>query len=187
MNMAKIDPNALSATGTSAVIYVTIVIDADTVITTHPNPSTDPNHPTPIGHDMGFMTTSSEYVVSGNGTGDLVIKAEVDDVLRWTSVSESHNMDAAVFTYAFEKFGGTQVTGPITLEPFTKTAIFPTAANPPAVKQVPQNFWFMVCDVNNVGTENYNVKFGLYTRTRGSDGQGLYGYFYWDPTLQVNR
>ncbi|MEO8379786.1 MAG: inclusion body family protein [Acidobacteriota bacterium] len=185
--MAKIDANALSDSGTSAVIYVTIVIDADTVITTYPNPSKDPNSPTGISHGMGFMTTSSEYVVSGNGTGDLSIKAEVGDVIRWTSLSESGNMDAAVFTYAFDKFGGTQVTGPVTLEPFTKMTIFPTTANPPAVKQVNQNFWFMVCDVTNVGTENYNVKFGLYTRTRGTDGQSLLGYFYWDPTLQVNR
>lgn len=185
--MAKIDSNALAANGTSEVIYVTIVIDTDTVITRFPNPSQDPNSPTGIQHDLGFMVTSSEYVISGNGTGDVVIRAEVGDVIRWTSMSESNNNDSAVFTYAFNRSGGTQVLGPLTLNTFTKQAIVPASANPPTVTQADQNFWFLNGNVTNKGTESYTVSFGLYRRQRGTPGQTLYGYFYWDPTLQVGQ
>lgn len=185
--MATKDAIILAANGTSEVIYVTIVIDTDTVITNYPNPSQDPQNPTGIAHDLGFLVTSREYVVSGNGTGDLNIKAEVGDTLRWTSMSESDNMDTAVFTYAFNQSGGTKVTGNVTLDTFTTQSMFPTSANPPQVNQINQNYWFMTCNITDNGTESYTVNFGLYRRTRGVPGQALFGYFYWDPTLTVGQ
>ena len=170
---------------TSATIYVQIIIDTDALIAAYPKPSQDYKNPTGIGHNMGFMVTATEFVNSGQGTGDLSFKAEVGDTIRWTSSSISNNFDSAVFVYQMNKFSGTQVTDTPELKTFTKTSMVPQTAIPPTVTQAPQNYWFMTCEVLNIGTEGYNVCFGLYNRVRGGTGQTLYGYFYWDPTITV--
>ena len=176
----------LAEATTEATIYIQVIIDSDSVMKAHPNPSQDPNKPTGIAHNQGFMVAASEYVKSGQGTGDLVITAEVGDTIRWTSSSTSNNFDSAAFTYRMDKFRGAQVTDTPEFKVFRRTSMVPTSATPPTVNQASQSFWFMTSEVLNPGEEGYNIQFGLYTRDRGVAGQNLYGYFYWDPTIIVN-
>jgi hypothetical protein len=183
--MQENDDAIFAAETTAATIYVQIIVDCDALMAAYPNPSQDYQHPTGIAHNQGFMVTSNEYVNSGQGTGDLSFRAEVGDTIRWTSSSMSNNFDSAVFVYQMNKFSGTQVTDTPELKTFTKTSMVPQSAIPPTVTQAQQNYWFMTCEVEKTGTEGYTVNFGLYRRVRGTSGQSLYGYFYWDPTITV--
>lgn len=170
------------------VINIVVVIDTDSIINDFSGKSVSQNsdNPTPIGHQYSFMVATSKSTINGSGTADLNVKAYVDDNLRWTGISESCNSDSSVLIYNLPKSGGDTVFTKPEYVRSNRSAMEPSDNTPFPVSFTKQPHWFMQSTVNDTGTEQYQVQFGLYKR--GDDGnQKLLGYFQWDPTITVNN
>ena len=173
----------------SKTINILITIDTDGIKKAFPNGgSKDSNNPTGLDHQKGFMIASGTTINSGQGTGDLSIKALVGDtVLRAFATSGSDNFEDAVLLYGMPKFRDDYVFGPFHYQDFTKTTVLPKSNTEvlPARTNVEENFWFYEADVKKKGKEGYAVKIGLYTRSPDTGEHVLYGYFWWDPEITV--
>ncbi|WCG84764.1 inclusion body family protein [Pectobacterium sp. A5351] len=172
----------------NSIINIIVVIDTDSIIRdfTGKNPSQDANKPTGISHQYSYMVVSSGSALQGQASADLNIKANVGDVIRWTGTSESDNFDSSVLVYGLPKFGGTDVFTGTTFKMYTKTSMLPKQNGPFPVTYTDQSYWFIQADINQKGTENYQIQFGLYYRPDGG-AQQLFGYFCWDPTITVSN
>jgi hypothetical protein len=170
----------------SKTINILIAIDTDAVQRNYPNPSKDPNSPTGIAHNMGYMVCTGTTVNSGQGTGDLDFNALVGDTVRAFATSGSDNFEDAVLLYGMPKFSGGEVLSAFNYQNFTKTTVNPqsTAAPLPA-KIVDEEFWFYQASVVRSGNEGYEVRFALYTRDPNTGRPVLKGYCYWDPQIRV--
>jgi nematocidal protein AidA len=172
----------------SKVIDIEIVVDTVTLLKNYPNPSKNSAAPTGIGHQYGYMVAPSASVVSGQATGDLTIKAEIGDVIRWRMLSLTGEADQAAVIYNIARFSGTQVTSsvqallahPLVPEPILVDS---KNTNPPTYNAVKQDDYYLSATVTDSGTENYNVQF--YVTERSGQSLNLLGYFVWDPTIQV--
>jgi hypothetical protein len=169
----------------SKTINILITIDTDRVLQIS-NPSKDPNNPTGIGHNLGYMVASGTTVNSGQGTGDLDFNALVGDTVRAFAVSGSDNFEDAVLLYGMPRFSGDQVFSVFAYQNFVKSTVVAQGTTAPLpARIVDEEFWFFQASVIKKGTENYKVQFGLYTRDATTGQPVLYGYFEWDPTIRV--
>ncbi len=164
-------------------ILITIATDRVKKIS---NPSQNPQQPTGIAHDLGYMVGTSDSdttTFSGQGTGDLVVSALVGDTVRAWATSGSDNFDDAVLLYGMPKFKGDDVTGPFQYKMFRRSTVVPqNESQPLPARIVEEDFWFFQSELRKKGTEQYKVQFALYKR--GNDGNPLLvGYFEWDPTF----
>lgn len=170
----------------SKIINILITIDTDAVKSRYPNPSKDSNHPTGVAHNMGYMVATGTTINSGQGTGDLSIKALVGDQVRAFATSGSDNFEDAVLLFGMPKFSGTEVFGPFNYQNFTKSTIIPQSTSTPLPGRIgEETFWFYQASVSQKGTEGYMVQFALYTRDPNTGNPVLFGYYQWDPTITV--
>jgi hypothetical protein len=174
----------------SKIINVLIALDTDRVKKDFPNTSQPLNpigsqgSPIPIGHDYGYMIASGTTVNNGQGTGDLNFNATNGDTVRAFAISGSNNFEDEVLLFGMPEFSGPQVLSTFSNQTFNhKPAVVPPLLTPPNVQ--PETFYFFQANVDDVGTEGYQVQFALYTRDADSDQPELYGYFQWDPTITV--
>jgi len=175
-------------------VNITIVIDTDKLITNFSSPSQDKDTPTAIDHSYAYMVATSAAVISGAGTGDLVVKANIGDTIAWTGISESNNFDSSVLIYkVYYNKGASQPTTPVfsndtRFKVYNKSAgILPTQDTVfPVALNNGRKSWFLKADITDIGTENYITCFAVYKRDDDSN-LSLYGYFCWDPAIVVNQ
>ncbi|WCT13042.1 inclusion body family protein [Mucilaginibacter jinjuensis] len=167
------------------IINIQVVIDTDAITNDYPNPSKDPAHPTGLPHNYMYMVATRANVIVGSGTGDLSIKADVGDIIRWYGTSEYGNFDSSVVLYKMERFAGDTVFNNLTFSVYKRQGVLPTDGSVFPINFSEQTYWFNQANVVNKGTENYNIQFALYTRQRGTANPVLFGYYYWDPTIVV--
>ncbi|GLY59367.1 hypothetical protein Pcaca05_02250 [Pectobacterium carotovorum subsp. carotovorum] len=185
--MSNIDPRNSS----NNVINVIVIIDTDSVINDFPlnSVSRDENHPKAIAHKYAHMVAPGQSTISGNGTSDLNVKANRDDVIRWTGISESDNSDSGVLIYGLPKYAGNTVFAGLEFINSARVESEPSPTNSNSALPVTfaeRKHWYAQAIVNDLGTEHYQVQFALYYRPHGGD-QELYGYFQWDPTITVKE
>ncbi|KHT02348.1 inclusion body family protein [Pectobacterium brasiliense] len=183
--------NSNELNSTNNVINVIVIIDTDRVMSdvSFSAASKDQAHPTPIGHQYSYMVAPNQSVVSGEGTGDLNIKANRDDVIRWTGLSESANSDSSVLIYGLPRYAGDTVFTGVEFVNSGRSEAEPRETNntsPLPVTFTEQKHWYAQATISKLGTEQYQVQFALYYRPRGGN-QELYGYFQWDPTITVKN
>lgn len=166
------------------IINVQITIDTEAVIKDFPNPSTDSNQPTGIGHQYEYMVVTDGSALSGQGGADLNFAAQVGDNVRFSGTSGSGNFENAVLLYGINRFGGDQVFAPFMSFTYTKEGVAPSGYHVLPAKLESLQYWFYEGRVINAGVENYKVAFALYTRDSFGKPQ-LHGYFEWDPTITV--
>ncbi|RUR99380.1 inclusion body family protein [Pectobacterium polaris] len=184
--MSEHNPEVLKSSHNT--INIIVVIDTDRIINDKEKEtvSKNPDKPTPIGHQYSYMVATNESVISGSGTADLNVKANIDDTLRWTGISESGNSDSSVLVYNLPKFAGDTVFTTPQYIKRTRSAMEPGKDSPFPVSFSEQTHWYMQSTLIAKGKEHYQVQFGLYRR--GKEGkQELFGYFQWDPTITVNN
>lgn len=173
----------------SETINVLIVIDTDYVKAHYPNGSKDKDHPTAIDHSSQFMICADPRgVVSGQGTFDLVFKANEGDIVSFRGTSIYQNSDDAVIVYGIRHWSGDQVFNTFVTNMVTLTgAVQPdrTQLDGLPANNVPQSFTSLDSKVGQAGTENFYVYFALYTLDATGENQNLFGYYYWDPQIQV--
>ena len=174
---------------TSEDINVLIVIDTDYVKEHYTTPSQDPDNPTGIAHTGEYMIAADPRgIISGQGTADLNFKANVGDNVSFRGTSIYQNSDDAVIIYDIVKYSGEEVFNTFTVNQVTRTGAVqpdPDTANGIPPLQTTQNFLSLDSKVKSAGTENFKVRFGLYTLDDNGEDQTLYGYFQWDPTITV--
>jgi nematocidal protein AidA len=170
----------------SKTINILITIDTDAVRKAVGNPSKDPNNPSGIAHNMGYMVATGTTINSGQGTGDLDFNAIVGDTVRAFATSGSDNFEDAVLLYDMPRFTGDQVFSAFAYQNFTKSTVNPQSTTTPLpARIVDEDFWFYQASVIRRGVEGYMVRFGLYTRDDTTGKPVLWGYCAWDPTIRV--
>ena len=167
----------------SQTINIQVTLDAEGIMRTYPNPSKDPNNPTGIAHNFGYMVATAN-AQSGSGTGDLTFSALVGDSVRFFGVTASNNFENSALIYGLPRFGGTQVFSDFHSYTFTKNGVSPSGESVLPAHVGEEKFWFFQAEVIAAGTENYKVQFALYNRD-GSGNPVLFGYYNWDPTITV--
>lgn len=173
-------------------VNITVVIDTDRLIANYKNPSQNSNAPTGIDHNYGYMVATSKSVISGAGTGDLVVKANVGDTIAWTAISESNNFDSSALVYkvSYNPSGSTKKVfdDNTTFSVYNKTTgILPTQNTVfPVALDYGRKYWFLEARIIDIGRENYLIYFAVYKRDDDSN-LSLYGYFYWDPAIVVEK
>lgn len=171
-------------------IDIEIVIDTVSLLKAFPNPSKDYNNPTGIDHtSYSYMIAQTAFVNSGQASGNLSVKALVNDTIRWRSLSLSGNSSQSAVIYDMQQFAGTTVTSPVFSIESQPYAPLPTLSGgyntkPPTYTKVTENDYFLQATVTNHGTEQYKVLF--YVTAEDANGNLVnQGYFYWDPTITV--
>lgn len=171
-------------------IDVLVVIDTEYVKSHYSqqvNP--DPNKPVGINHASQFMIANDPRgIVSGQGTADLNFRAKTGDYVQFRATSIYQNADDAVMVYAIDFWQGINVFNDFNCQIITRTKAVqpnPATANGLPALNVTENFTSLDSKVAKIGTEDFYVKFALYTLAPDGETQQLYGYFYWDPTITV--
>jgi hypothetical protein len=167
------------------IINIQVVIDTDAITSEYPNPSKDQRNPTGLPHKFMYMVATRANVITGSGSADLTIKADVGDIIRWYAVSEYGNFDSSVLIYDLPKWSGDTVFNNTTFSVYERQGILPANGTALPVGFSNQSFWFNQAEIVRPGTEGYYVQFALYTRQRGVADPQLFGYFFWDPTIIV--
>lgn len=96
------------------IIDILAVYDTETILRNYPNPSQDCNRPTGIAHNCLYLLANQQYVISGQGTADLHIRALVADVIRIRSSDLAYNTVLPAVLYAVP--GGEKILSPVQAE-----------------------------------------------------------------------
>jgi hypothetical protein len=172
-------------------IDIEIVIDTVSLLAEYPNPSKDYSKPTGIDHtSFSYMIAQTAFVNSGQASGNLSIKALVNDTIRWRSLSLSGNSGQSAVIYDMQQFAGKPVTSPVFAIESKPYVPFPTLVNgyntkPPTYSTVIANDYFLQAIVTDHGTEQYQVLFYVTVQDQATGMPVNKGYFYWDPTITV--
>jgi nematocidal protein AidA len=176
-------------------IDILVVINTDYVIDycvkNGIRPSQDANNPTGIDHTNEFMIcTGARNIISGQGTGDLYFQANPGDYVSFRGTSVTANSDDAIILYGIKKFDGENVFNPFVVNQVTRNgAVVPNTSTqngiPPV--QVSLNFNSYTSSISHTGNEGFKVQFGLYRLDDNGENQVLFGYFEWDPRIQVGQ
>ncbi|NEQ78447.1 MAG: hypothetical protein F6K23_38940 [Okeania sp. SIO2C9] len=169
-------------------IYILMVINGLKLEELYPNPSKDHKHPTQImtqHRETQYLFGDTDYVSSGQGTPDLAINADVNDNVLWTSTSFSSGNHYGVLIYDIKFVGGTEVIAGLRTKTVKIKGAIPGGKYPNIVPAAFTDISLTEVDgyVDEKGTMNYNINFGLYKLD--SSEHKLHGYFVWDPKIIV--
>lgn len=173
-------------------IYVQTIFDTETILKNFAK-STNAAQPTMLPTDtktVMYMITNWKDHLSGQGTGNLEIQAEVNDIINWRTMSLSNNTGEAAIFYQFvvpadgvlraPELCESQVTVPIPV--VTNPAPY---YNPPydyKMETVTDVYWYSI--IRKPGYSFYRICF--FILAQDPDTRKLVRYFYtWDPKVTV--
>ncbi|MQL48095.1 inclusion body protein [Photorhabdus khanii] len=162
-----------------SIVNVVVVFDAESILKRYPSVSKDPNKPTLVDGKDIYMVTTSDNVISGQGGGDLNIKAEVEDVIHWREVSISH-IEHSVILYKFETtYGGNLISN---AEPRIADVDLPMPnlndSLTPNMSKEKDYYWS--AEILSTGSVAYDFRFQIFDRY----GK-LCGCYKWDPYITI--
>lgn len=172
-------------------IDIEIVIDTVSLLKAFPNPSKTSTNPTMIDHtSYSYMIAQTAYVNGGQASGNLSIKALVNDTIRWRCLSLSGNTDQSAVVYDIQWFKDDKVTNTPEANLSQPYSPLPTIVdgrntNPPTFTAAIENDYFMQATVNKHGKEQYKVYFYVTDSDPNTGKPVLKGYFGWDPEITV--
>lgn len=166
-----------------------MIIATDRLLKDHPNPSRDPNNPTPIAHNYAYMVANGAAInPTGSGSGDLAFGAAIGDIVQFTAVSEYNQFRQSVVMYDMFYISGDKVFQNENFELKIANDVetpFPTSFEHFTVKNVPVDFYWGQNNISSKGTENYGLRFAVYQLERGQSEPSLVGFYQWDPQVTV--
>ncbi|GKW40485.1 AidA/PixA family protein [Pectobacterium parvum] len=167
------------------IINIITIFDTDAICSDSTiKPSTDIEKPTLISNNFAYMVTTSSLVIAGSGTGNLSVKANIDDIIRWSAMSESSNSDSSVLIHQISKKSGVDAFKVPDFNKRKRSAMEPGATKPIPPSFVEQQHWYMQSTVQMKGKEEYYIQFALYNRPTSGD-QVLYSYFQMATSVNV--
>jgi nematocidal protein AidA len=172
-----------------SVIDIEIVIDTVTLLS-EVTPSQNSAAPTWIDHNKySFMIVQKSFLVNGQATGDLSIKGQVNDTVRWRSLSLTGNANQSAVLYNISHLSGGIVMDTVrgvNTQPYIPVPVLPDGhqTTPPSyTKQIGFDYIQQTTLIGH-GSENYSVYF--YVTTEDANGNLINrGYFAWDPAVTV--
>ena len=177
----------------STFIEILSVFDTQTILKDYAPPA-NPTPSSPIGlpHPSGgpykymFMVAKDANTISGQATGNLSIRANVNDQVQWRSASLSDNGAQSAIIYKIQKNGsGADV---LKLPPEVNVTYpyvpVPDESDPTKYKATEVPDYFLSSLVRRTGVENYLVYFYITDIVNGK--LKTLGYYYWDPAITVD-
>jgi hypothetical protein len=170
-------------------INVQIIIDTDKIINDYRTPSEDENSPIAIDHNYMYMVVSTPNAAIGHeNASNLLLSAEVGDLIRFNALSEYNNMDNSVLLCEIKKVKGTNVFGKFKSKVYNKIAIEAAIGESPLPAVFSKKtFWFYESHIKRTGKEIFSLKFALYKRIRGQKDPVLFGYFSLNQIVVVKK
>lgn len=162
------------------IINVLIAFDTETIIKTYTNPSQDPNKPTQVTTSLIYMIVRQGNAISGQAGGNLNIKAQVGDIVRWRETSLSLSAESNALLYAYIRGSGEGRISNATAHIVEPDVPLPNPDDPlhPKIQNVKIHNW--TSEVERQGTVGYTFRFMILDRD-----EGLIGYYYWDPSVTI--
>ena len=178
------------------IIDVLTAFDVEEILNRNANSlSKRPDAPTPLGQnpDTVYMITTLANAAYGYGQGplqgvdqgeagsNLRIKASVNDVIRWRTVSLTDTADYKCFLYRFTAIGPNRL-GQVSYLTANVTEPYPAPGWPDNnhVNVVPRADYYAQATVLSPGTETYTFVVAIYDRHAQ-----LKGYVTWDPYITI--
>lgn len=174
----------------SKVIDIAVVFDTETIEEKYGAGSHDSNNPHDVSHDDVYMIARQAIVNSGQATGDLSVNAVVNDAIHWRAESLSGNSGNSVVIYKVDKYSGVNVTSTPELRVTMPAEPIPDESNPTSYAiNKDQYDAFLSCEVERTGNEGYRIWFYIVNKDpdTGDLGDSPYGFYRWDPTLEVKN
>ncbi|KVD78920.1 inclusion body protein [Burkholderia sp. ABCPW 14] len=161
----------------SRVTDVLVAVDTETILQKYPNAS-NPNNPLLIDWHHIDLITNQDNVISGQAGGELNLKAEAGDLVRWRESSVSLGFEKQVIFYKFiANQGGELITTPRLAE--TSLPV-PNTSDPAKPKcQTVQNY-FWSSEVLKRGRVTYHFQFVILDRRCQ-----ICGCCQWDPFITI--
>ncbi|KIH81277.1 inclusion body family protein [Pseudomonas batumici] len=166
----------------SRVTDVLVSFDTETILKKYPNPSRNPDAPTLIDWQHVYMITNQDNVVSGQAGGELDLKAQVGDLIRWRETSLSLGFEKSVIFYRFIGNVGANLISTPTPRKATASYAQPNTSNPviPTCQKVDNYYWSS--ETLETGRVTYHFNFMIVDR----DCKPC-GYFSWDPFISIHN
>jgi nematocidal protein AidA len=164
----------------SDIIDVLIAFDTETIIQTYRTPSQDPNNPTPVTPNLIYMMVRQGNALSGQAGGELNVKAQIDDVIRWRETTLSLSADSNAILYKYTPWIGGDLISPAVVRISHPTVPIPNPNDPlhPTTQQITSHYW--TSDVLDQGRVIYSFRFFIMDRN-----EKVIGYYYWDPYVTI--
>lgn len=166
----------------SRVTDILVSIDTETILSKYPNISKNPAAPTLIDVNHVYMVTNQNNVISGQAGGELNLKAQVGDLIRWRETSLSQSFETAVVFYKFISGQGNDLISTPTPRKATASVAVPNTSNPsvPSCQKVDNYYWSS--ETLAVGSVTYHFNFLIVNR----DCQ-IVGCCSWDPFITIRN
>jgi hypothetical protein len=170
-------------------INVQIIIDTDKIINDYGTPSEDERSPIAIDHNYMYVVVSTPNAATGHENAtNLLLSAEVEDLIRFNALSEYNNMDNSVLLCEIKKVKGTNVFGKFKSKVYNKIAIQAAIGESPLPAVFSKKtFCFYEAHIKRTGKEIFVLKFALYRRIRGRKDPVLFGYFTYSQIIVVKN
>ncbi|VVP51240.1 inclusion body family protein [Pseudomonas fluorescens] len=166
----------------SRVTDVLVTIDTETILKNYPNISKNPAAPTLIDVKHVYMVTNQDNVVSGQAGGELNLKAQVGDLIRWRETSLSQGFETAVVFYQFIANAGKELISTPTPRKATACIAIPNTSNPsvPSCQKVDNYYWSS--ETLSTGSVTYHFNFLIVDRECK-----IVGCCSWDPFITIRN
>lgn len=166
----------------SRVTDVLVSFDTETILKKYPNPSKNPAAPTLIDWHYVYMVTNQDNVISGQAGGELDLKAQVGDLIRWRETSLSLGFENQVVFYKFVGNVGNELISTPTPRVAEASIPVPNTSKPevPTCQKVANYYWSSEC--LKVGRVTYHFQFQIIDRNCQSQG-----CFSWDPFISIHN
>jgi hypothetical protein len=161
-----------------AIVDVLIIIDAETLLAAYPAGTAA--HPTSVDQPLIQLVVRQANGVFGEGTKELKLTAETEDVIRWRETTTSLDGRYTGMLYKFFALRGAALISPPQPLVATVRTPLPDPADPlhPTSQTIASYFW--TTTVLSPGETTYAFQFAVMDRA----GHAL-GYFSWDPFIKI--
>ncbi len=165
----------------SRVTDVLVSFDTETILQKYPNPSKNPDAPTLIDFHHVYMITNQDNVVSGQAGGELDLRAQVGDLIRWRETSLSLGFEKSVIFYRFIGNVGNELISTPTPRKAEASFAQPNTSNP-SVPTLPEGRQLLLV-LGDLVDRAGDVSFQLHDRRSQlqRDGIFLLGSVHHDP------
>ncbi|KWZ48220.1 inclusion body protein [Burkholderia savannae] len=163
----------------SRVTDVLVAVDPETILQNHPNAMNSAN---PLLSDPKYiyMITNNDNAISGQAGGELNLKAEVGDLIRWREQNISLGFEKPVIFYKFVADQGSDLITTPTPRMAETSLPVPNTSDPTKPKCQTVRNYFWSSEVLKRGSVTYHFQFMILDRRCQ-----ICGCHQWDPSITI--
>ncbi len=164
----------------SEIIDILIAVDTETILDVY-GPNKDPERPVQINPNLVYMIVKQANALSCQAGGNLNVKAQVDDVIRWRETTLSLNSNSNAILYKYVPIAGGELISSALPRISEPEVPLPNPNDPlnPSVQKIKSYYW--TSDVLDQGRVIYTFRFFITDRK-----EKVVGYYSWDPYITIS-